>query len=458
MNMQSPITPPHAGMPAISIGTKANARWQEKVPTGIGKPALHGALVAIAFVAGFGIWAATAPIDGAVVAIGVVQASGKNQVVEHLEGGIVASINVTEGASVKTGDVLLSLDTVRLNADRNRVHVALVAAQAQLVRAKAERDGASEFVIPDDLAAAARVAEVEDDIDQQRAEFANRMQRHVAELAAVDQRVNAAQDEIEGLLIQKTSEERKLAVLREELADKSVLLAKGLTQRSQYNELQRAEADVLGAIGTVTANIGQRRSSIAELGEQRAGIEAKRREAASAEVNELRSKIGDLREQLRARDDMLARAQIRAPVDGIVVKLSKNTVGSVIKPGELVVEILPTSGELIIDAKVSPRDVDSVKVGQDAMLRLTALNARTTPQIAAKVSYISADRFVDPNTREPYYTARLEIAQALPREIAAGQIQPGMPVDAFIKTGERTFLEYLVRPIQDSFAKAFREE
>lgn len=458
MNMQSSITPANGGGPAGLPARSTSARWQERVPTGIGRPALYGGFVALAFVAGFGFWAITAPIDGAVVALGVVQASGRNQVVEHLEGGIVASIEVKEGAGVKAGDVLLSIDTLRLTADRNRVHVALVAAQAQLVRAKAERDGASVFVIPGDLAAAARVASVEEDIDQQRAEFANRLQRHVAELAAVEQRVNAANDEVEGLRIQKTSEERKLAVLREELADKAVLLGKGLTQKSQLNELQRAEADSLGAIGNITASIGERRASIAELGEQRAGLEAKRREAASAEVNELRSKIGDLREQLRSRDDMLARAEIRAPVDGIVVKLAKNSVGSVIKPGEVVAEILPTSGELIIDAKVQTHDIDAVKVGQEATLRLTALNARTTPQIAAKVSYVSADRLTDPNTHEPYYTARLAISQALPPEIAAGQIQPGMPVDAYIKTGERTFVEYLVRPVQDSFAKAFREE
>jgi HlyD family type I secretion membrane fusion protein len=458
MNMRSSISPAAGAAPVIALGKPAVTHWREKVPTNIARPALYGSLVALAFVAGFGAWAATAPIDGAVVAVGVVQASGRNQVVEHLEGGIVASINIAEGAGVKSGDVLLSIDTLRLAADRNRVHVALVAAQAQLVRAKAERDGASVFVIPDDLAAEARIASVEDDIDQQRAEFSNRMQRHVAEVAALDQRVNAADDEIEGLLIQKTSEERKLAVLREELADKAVLLGKGLMQRSQVNELQRAEADSLGAIGAITASIGQRRASIAELGEQRAGLEAKRREAASAEVNELRSKIGDLREQLRSRDDMLARAEIRSPVDGIVVKLAKNTVGSVVKPGEIVAEILPTSGELIIDAKVPPHDIDAVKVGQEATLRLTALNARTTPQIEAKVSYVSADRLLDPNTHEPYYTARLKIAQALPQEIAAGQIQPGMPVDAYIKIGERTFLEYLVRPVQDSFAKAFREE
>ncbi|WP_457936120.1 HlyD family type I secretion periplasmic adaptor subunit [Mesorhizobium sp. 10J20-29] len=459
MNMQTGITPsaPH-NPPSGSVLSHAQSRWQDKVPTSIGRPILWGAVAAAAFVAGFGMWAAIAPIDGAVVAIGVVQASGQNQVVEHLEGGIVAVINVMEGQGVKTGDPLLTIETVRLAADRDRVNVALIAAEARLARAQAERDGNTEIVFSDELSSTARLTSVEGDLDQQRAEFFNRVQRHRAELAALEQRVRAVEEEIEGLSIQKTSEERKLAVLRDELAEKADLLAKGLTPKSQYNALLRAEADSLGASGGITATIGQRRSAIAELAEQRAGIEARRREAASAEVNQLRSEIGDLRQQLRSRDDMLARSEIRSPADGIVIKLLKNTVGSVIKPGEAVVEILPTSSELIIDAKVAPQDIDAVKVGQEATLRLTALNARTTPQVAAAVSYISADRFVDPNTREPYYTARLRIAQDLPAEIAPGQIQPGMPVEVFIKTGERTFLEYLVRPVQDSFAKAFREE
>lgn len=432
--------------------------WQQKVPVSINRPTLFGILVTAAFFAGFGLWAIFAPLSGAVVATGVVQASGQNKVVEHLEGGIIATIHVREGQAVKAGESLLSIDTTRVAADRNRVVVALIGAEAQFARAAAERDGKTELVFEAAITNAARVAGVDADIDQQRAEFANRLQRHQAELAAVEQRVLAANEEIQGLEIQKTSEQRKLEVVREELADKEQLLKQGLTPRSQYNALQRAEADSLGVLGSITANIGQKKSAIAELGEQRAGLEAKRREAAAAEVNELRAKISDLREQLRTKDDILTRSEIRAPDNGIIVKLSKNTVGSVIKPGEPVVELLPTSNDLVIDARISPQDIDAVKIGQDASLRLTALNQRTTPEVAARVAYVSADRLVDEATREPYYSARIEIAGDLPAEIGPGQIQPGMPADAFIKTGDRTFLEYLIRPIQDSFAKAFREE
>ncbi len=436
----------------------AIADWRTKVPTGIRTPAVYGSAVAAVFIFGFGIWAVTAPIDGAVIAAGVVQASGRNEVVQHLEGGIVGSISVVEGQAVKAGEVLLSIDTLRIAAERNRVKVALIASEAQLARAQAERDGMPELAIDPGLAAGALMAGAVEDIEQQQAEFANRTQRHQAELAAVEQRVKATQEEIEGLLIQKTSEERKLAVLREELEGKATLRAKGLVAKSQVNELQRAEADALGAIGTLTATIGQRRALIAELAQQSAGIEAKRREAASTEINDLSSKIGDLREQLRSHDDKLARSQIRAASAGVVVKMTKNSVGSVIKPGEVVAEMVPSNGELLIDARVRPHDIAAVKVGQEATLRVTALNARTTPQLPAMVRYVSADRFIDPDTREPYYTARLEISGTSSPDATRNKIQPGMPVDAFIKTGERSFLGYLVRPVQDSFAKAFREE
>jgi HlyD family type I secretion membrane fusion protein len=436
----------------------APAAWYDPVPTSQAKPVMLGLIVTGLFLAGFGFWAVTAPISGAVVASGVVQASGQNKVIDHLEGGIVASIPVKEGQAVEAGEILLVVDTTRIAADRNRLNVASIAATAQLARAAAERDGASDLRFAPTLIAAASVSGVKNDLEEQQKEFANRLQRHQAEMAAIGERVGAAKEEIAGLEIQKKSEEQKLLVLREELQDKGELLAKGLTSRSEVNALRRAEADSLGTAGSIVASIGERKSTIAELLQEEASLEAKRREAASAEVNELTAKIGDLREQLRSQEDVLSRSVIRAPDAGVIVKLAKNTVGSVLRPGEIVAELLPTGRELLIEARIPPRDIDLVKVGQEANLRLVALNARTTPDVAGEVTYVSADRLLDTTTNEPYYTARLKLADALPDGVLPDQIQPGMPVDAFIKTEERTFLEYLVRPIQDSFAKAFREE
>jgi len=441
---QAPAAAPHA--------------WHAIVPTSYSRVVLLGLATVGSFVAFFGIWSATAPISGAVVASGVVQASGQNKVIDHLEGGIVASIPVKEGQAVGAGEILLVIDTTRTAADRNRLNVALIAATAQLGRAAAERDGAEALKFPAALIAAASVSGVKDDLEEQQKEFSNRLQRHRAEMAAIGERVGAAKEEITGLQIQKTSEEQKLLVLREELADKAELLAKGLTSRSEVNALRRAEADSLGTSGSIVASIGERKSTIAELQQQEASLEAKRREAASAEVNELTAKVGDLKEQLRSQEDVLSRAVIRAPDAGVIVKLPKNTVGSVLRPGEIVAELLPTGNELLVEARIATRDIDLVKVGQEASLRLVALNARTTPEVGGEVVYVSADRLLDAVTNESYYTARLKLSETLPEGVSRKQIQPGMPVDAFIKTDERTFLEYLVRPIQDSFAKAFREE
>ncbi len=447
-----------APSPAPETPRSDSASWHKNVPTGTAASVFSGLLVMAAFIAAFGVWAVTAPLSGAALAVGIVQAKGQNQVVEHLEGGIIREIRAREGDRIAAGDVVMVLDDTRANAELNRVNVALVGARASLARAQAERSGATELQFDAELTAAAGTEALEADLDQQRFEFANRYQRHVSQLGVLDQRVQASREEIEGLSIQKGAEERKLAVIRRELVDKQVLLAKGLTPKSLINDLERAEADSLGRIGGLTASMAQRKTAIAEIEEQRTGLEAQRREAASTEINELRSKIGDMAEQLRARVDVMTRMIIRAPADGIVLRLAKNTVGSVVKPGEAVVEILPTSDGLIVDARIRPTDIDSVKVGQEAELRLVALNQRTTPEVGAVVTYISADRIVDPQSRESYYTARLKMDQNLPPQISLEQIYPGMPVDAFIKTGDRTFLEYLVRPIRDSFAKAFREE
>lgn len=277
-------------------------------------------------------------------------------------------------------------------------------------------------------------------------------------MQVLDQRKVAASEEIAGLEIQKNSEESKLEVIREELEQKKKLLDRGLTPRSQFNALQRAEADSLGRIGAIAATIAQRRTSILELDQQAESLKANRRETASKEINELRTQISDLEEQLRTRADILSRSIIRAPTDGVVVKLAENTVGSVVRAGETVLEILPTGTDLIIEARVAPQDVDVVRTGQEANVRFSALNARTTPEVPAVVQYVSADSFVDPDTRIPYYLARLQISDDLPSPLTRDQIYAGMPVDTFIKTGDRTFFEYLARPITDSFSKAFREE
>jgi HlyD family secretion protein len=296
-----------------------------------------------------------------------------------------------------------------------------------------------------------------EDLRQQETEFSTRLARHNAQVAATRQRIKAIDEEVAGIELQRAAESEKLVIIREELDDKRSLLDQGHMKRPDVNALRRAETDIKGQIGALAATIAQRKTNIAELNEQISEIFASRRETAAGEVRELQTRIADLEEQMRARANSLAHAEIRAPVDGTIVKIVENTIGGVIRPGEEIAEILPKSVGLRIEVRLTPGDIDLMYIGQTARLRLVALNARSTPEIRSKVSYVSADRLIEPSTGEAYFTAWIAPNSDADQAVL-DKIYPGMPVEAQISTGERTFLEYIAKPIQDSFARAFREE
>ena len=432
--------------------------WQSTVRTSMKIPAAIGLLAIAVFAIGFGLWAASAPISGAAIASGIVAVSGQNQIIDHLEGGVVKEIMVEEGKRVKAGDAIIALDNTIALSNLTRIQGKLIALQGRLARAKAENFGNETVEFPPALMKLASREDVARVINEQQIEFDTRLSRHRAELATLDQREKSIGQEIQGITLQKEAENKKLGLLQEEISIKKSLLDKGLTSRGQYSALVREEAEIIGRIGSLTATIAQKWVGVAEANERRNAMIATRHETAATLVNQLRTEFSDLGQQLRSYENVLSRMVIRAPGDGIILKLKKNTIGSVIRPGEEIVTLLPLSAELVADVRVSPADVDVVRVGQAASLRFVSLNSRTTPEISATVIWVSADRLIDPATREPYFGARLKMTENLPDEIKSTQIFPGMPVDAFIKTDERTFLQYLSRPIFDSFAKAFREE
>lgn len=432
--------------------------WRKRLPTAIRWPVIAGLAIVVFFFGGFGFWAATVPISGAAVTAGVVAASGLNQAVDHLEGGLISEILVREGDRVSNGAAMLLLDPTRVAAERDRVRNTLLSLRVREARLIAERDGLETLVFSAALESEAEMLGLEEDLLQQRKEFSNRLERFGSQIQVLDRRADAVREEMEGLRAQQRSEEIKLDVIKEELSQKADLLERGLTPRSQFNALKRQEADSQGRIGSLRATLAQRETALLEIDKQVSQLRATRREEAAAGVNETRLQLGELAEQLRAREDVLQRMVIRAPVDGVVVKLNKNTVGSVVRPGEVIAEILPTGSDLVIETRVAPQDIDVVRPGQLANVRFPALNTRTTPEVPARVSYVSADRLVDADTGASYFSARLELDGDLPEPLTRDQLYPGMPVEAFIRTGERTFLQYLVRPVTDSFNRAFREE
>lgn len=432
--------------------------WAKDVRTGTRLVSAVGLGATLLFVFGFGAWASLAPLAGAAVAPGVVAAAGQNQRVQHLEGGIIDKILVQEGDRVKAGQPLFELDGTSALVQHNRVQKQLVALSARAARLAAERDSADQLVFPENLEKTAGAEGDNSVLVEQAAEFKARLARHRQELAILQQRVNALNDQIEGMAAQQDAVERQIEVVQEEAGRKKGLLDKGLTDRSEYTALLRSEADLLGELGQTKASILASHTQIAEAQEQMARLRTQRVETAISELNDVRAQIADAEEQQRAAKAILDRIVIRSPSDGIIIEMAYNSRGSVVRPGDTLLELLPTASNFVIEARVSPQDVDVIKVGQEARLRFSALNTRTTPIVDATVTYLSADRLVDQKNEQPYYTARLRMTDALPPEIKADQIYPGMPVETYIRTNERTFFEYLVRPIVDSFNRAFREE
>lgn len=433
-------------------------RWQSRVHVATTWTAIAGYGLIAVFLGGFGIWATTAELDGAAIAPGIVAATGQNVLVAHLDGGIVASIDVREGDRVKAGQRLLELDRTEQQTLRNRLRDRSLDLGLQAAVLRAERDGAD---APD--IAAARAAGAGDAIFDEMAteylkEFSAGLSRFKAEQDILGRRVAALQEGIIGLQAQKTAGQDQLALVRDEIGRKKDLLDKGLTNRSDYTILLRTEADLIGQIGALQSQIA---SAITQTEEARSQIErlkTQRVEDAVTQLNKVRADARDASEQIVAVEAKLARSDVRAPVDGIVVRSMLNAKGSVVRPGEAVVELLPTTDALIVEARVQPSDIDAIAAGQRASLQFSALNARTTPRVDGTVIYVSADRQIDPKSGQAYYIARVRIAEKLPAEIKPSQIYPGMPVETFFITGERTFAEYLVRPIEDSFSRAFREE
>ncbi|MDY8109256.1 HlyD family type I secretion periplasmic adaptor subunit [Fulvimarina sp. 2208YS6-2-32] len=439
--------------------TRPNETYRlQNVRSGLAGITVAGLAFCGVFVAAFGAWAGIAPISGAVLATGVIAAAGQNQNIQHLEGGIVAEIMVAEGERVAKGEPLLRLDATPATARRNRLQTQLVGLDAKAARLGVERDNGERLDFAPELVETAKAEGLGAILAEQRKEFDARLARHRQERFILKQRLAALHEQMQGLGAQKQAIQSQLSVIRDEAARKQQLLAQGLTNRTEYSALIRSEADLVGQLGQLESSLLASRMQAAEAREQIEKLDTKRIETALAELNAVRVERADRSEQLDEALDVLSRTVIRAPADGIVVRMAINAVGGVVEPAKPILELLPTVDELIVDAKILPQDIDALFVGQGARLRFSALNARRTPTVDAHVAYISADRLTDAQSEQPYYTARLGLDDALPANFDVDDIYPGMPVEVFISTEERTFVEYLVKPIEDSFERAFREE
>jgi len=441
-------------------------QWHRDVPRSSRWPIALGVCVLLVWGFGFGAWAAVAPLDGAVVASGSFVATGQNKQVQHLEGGIIRKMLANEGDLVEEGQPLLRLDDTAVKAKLRSLVLRRYRLIAMAARLTAEINSLDKLQLPEALAQQASDPDVKFVLQGQEAQLTARRTTLLAQEEVLRREISGLRETIRGYQAQVDSNTRRLALFDEEIKDKSYLLERQIIKKTDVLNLQRAEASVSGDLGELLGRIGDAKDRIARADQQMVQLRAAAIQKAVEELREAESDLDDVNEQIRATRDVAERTEVRAPVRGIVVKLHRHTAGGVVGPGDLILELLPVNDELVIEARVNPTEITHVKVGQNALVRLIALNQRLTPMIDGKVVYVSADtvpdqsaqREIDSETRRDSFIMRVRIDEAdAHSKVENFRPTPGMPADLYIKTGQRTFFNYMMRPILDSFSRAFRE-
>ncbi|WP_428514482.1 HlyD family type I secretion periplasmic adaptor subunit [Roseovarius sp.] len=427
--------------------------WSVRAPMIVGLTGL------IVLLGGFGSWAAVTQISGAVIASGQIVVDQNRQVVQHPDGGVVAAIEVDEGDTVEAGQVLVRLDATALRSQLAITENQLFELQARRGRLEAERDGREEIEFPDLVSdVAARNAEVADLLDGQRRLLTARNETVASEISQLEKRRGQIADQIGGIEAQQKAMNEQLALIEKELADQQSLLDRGLAQASRVLALQREKSRLLGQLGELVAQAAQSEGRITEIDIEVLKLGTRRREEAITTLRDLQFRELELLEERRALIEQMSRLDITAPVGGVVYGLQIFALRSVIRPADPILYVVPQDRPLIIDARVPPTDIDKIYVGQEVTLRFSALDQRTTPELVGQVMQISADAFQDDATQQSYYRAEIALSEGqrerLPEDVT---LIPGMPVETFIRTADRTPLAYLTKPLTDYFAKAFRE-
>jgi HlyD family type I secretion membrane fusion protein len=425
----------------------------------VGRPMMQATLALIVLIGGFGAWATLVNIAGAVVASGRIEVEQNRQVVQHPDGGIVSEILVGEGAEVAADQVLIRLDPSILLSEIAIIEGQLFELMARRGRHEAEQDGRAEAIFDPLLVAAAAENPGTRVLMQGQVQL---LQARAASLASQITQLNKRSEQIatqiEGIRAQQDALTVQLRLIEEELADQQSLLDRGLAQASRVLALQREQARLVGQIGALIAEAATAQGRITETEIEILRLQEARREEALTRLRDLQFREMELAEQRRALLQRLERQDIRAPLAGVVHGLQVFARRAVLRPAEPLLYIVPQDRPLIITAEVSPVHIDQVYPGQDVTLRLPALDQRRTPELVGRVVQTSADAFSDPATGAAFYRAEIVLAEGEVNRLPAGtKLIPGMPVQAFIRTGDRSTLEYLVKPLADYFSTALRE-
>ena len=417
-----------------------------------------GLAVVVVLAGGLGGWASTAEISGALIAPGQIVVESNVKKVQHPTGGVVGEVLARDGDIVKSGDILVRLDDTVTKASLAIVTKNLDAQWARAARLEAEQRGLDKMTFPPQLTSRADDPDVKNLMASETKLFQVRVNGRTGQKAQLRERITQLNEEIAGLTAQETAKDQEIALVEKELAGVRDLYDKHLVQISRLTTLERDAARLNGERAQYIASRAQAKGKITETELQIIQVDKDMVSEVSKDLRETNDKIGEFVERKVTAEDQLRRTDIRAPQDGMVLQSTVHTVGGVITAGDAIMMIVPQSDDLQVEAKVNPQDIDKLQIGQKTLLRLSAFNQRTTPELNGVVTRVSPDTTTDQRTGQSYYTIRV----SMPREEVArlGEVKliPGMPVEAFVQTGDRTLISYLMKPLSDQLMRAFREK
>jgi HlyD family secretion protein len=417
-----------------------------------------GLTVVLVLAGGLGGWASTAEISGALIAPGSVVVDSNVKKVQHPTGGVVGELLARDGDLVKAGDVVVRLDDTVTKANLAIVTKNLDGLWARAARLQAEQQGLDKLTFPSMLLDRADDPDVKNVMLSESKLFEVRTFGRVGQKAQLHERVAQLNEEIAGLTAQAKAKDQEIALVEKELGGVRDLYDKHLVQISRLTTLERDAARLAGERAQYVASKAQAKGKITETELQIIQVDKDMVSEVSKDLRETNDKIGEFVERKVTAEDQLRRVDIRAPQDGMVLQNNVHTVGGVITAGDAMMMIVPQADDLSVEAKVDPKDIDKLQIGQKTLMRFSAFNQRTTPELTGAVTRVSADVTTDQRTGQSYYTIRVSMPREEVARLGDSKLIPGMPVEAFVQTGDRTMLSYLIKPLSDQLMRSFREK
>jgi HlyD family secretion protein len=420
---------------------------------------LTGNLLVCCFVLGLGTWSTFAPLESAAVAFGTVESESSRKTIQHLEGGIIKEILVADGDVVRAGQILIALEDTKASAEVQSLRGQLWDASAREARLVAEQRGDQRLSFPPELETAEKQSQsVAAVLVGQRNIFETRRRVYQSQVAVNRERRSQVEKEIEGLRAQESAASKRIAIVRDEAATVAYLVDKGLERRPRLLSLEREAADIEGRRGEIGAQISRAGQVISESQTTLLKLENDRQNDIAQLLRETQNQIFQIRERLQAANDLLQRTLVKSPEDGVVTDLRVHTPGGVIGAAAPLMDLVPRQDRLVVTARLRPEDIDVVRPGLEADVTLLPYNQRRVPRLRGTVTHVSADRLLDKRTDQPYYATKIRVQDSRAEAIDGLNIVPGMPAEVFIKTGRGTVALYALKPLLDSFNRAFRED